>query len=304
MTLAVLCPGQGGQRAGMFDLIAAAPDGRALIDKVGVLAGFDLLDPSLHLFDNAVAQPLICAVQRMTWSLLGPRLAALGIEPCLFAGYSVGELAAHGCAGALSLEDTIALAHARATSMDAASKPDDGLIAVRGLGWRAVEALCAEHDAHVAIVNGEDQVLVGGSGAALEATIAAVTTRDGTAQRVPVTVAAHTPLLIDAVEPFRAHLTAARWHSSVPVLAGIDGSLVRDAKTAIDVLARQVATTIRWSDCMDSLRERGTTVCLELGPGHALSRMMLERHREIATRSVADFRSLDGVVDWVMRASI
>ena len=279
----------------MFDLVANEPEGRA---------GLDALQVDESLFDNAVAQPLICRSQILVWSLLAPRLAVHGIAPSLFAGYSVGELAAHGCSGALCANATLALAGARAAAMDAASEPGDGLVALRGLSLTAVEALCARYGAHVAIVNGDDQIVVGGSRPAIDAMVDAVADRDASAQRLPVAVAAHTPRLAAAVEPFRRRLAAAPWRAaSAPVLAGIDGSLVRDAATAVDVLARQLATAVRWSACMDSLRERGATVCLELGPGSALSRMLRERHREIEVRSVADFRSVDAVVDWVVRAS-
>ncbi|HMW30687.1 MAG TPA: ACP S-malonyltransferase, partial [Plasticicumulans sp.] len=46
---------------------------------------------------------------------------------------------------------------------------------------------------------------------------------------------------------------------------------------------------------------RGCTVLLELGPGSGLSRMARDRHPELAARSVADFRSLDGAAGWVAR---
>jgi [acyl-carrier-protein] S-malonyltransferase len=44
-------------------------------------------------------------------------------------------------------------------------------------------------------------------------------------------------------------------------------------------------------------------VALELGPGAALSRMLQNRQPHINTRSVADFRSLDGIRKWLDRAS-
>jgi hypothetical protein len=43
------------------------------------------------------------------------------------------------------------------------------------------------------------------------------------------------------------------------------------------------------------------TVALELGPGAALSRMLHARHPRIECRSVADFRSLDGIKKWLAR---
>lgn len=313
MTFAVLCPGQGGQHAGLFDLLSTTPgftsDLDAALTRVRDIAGFDPRDVAgdarhpARLFDNAVAQPSICAVQSMTWSVLRPRLAAAGIAPRLFAGYSVGELAAYGCAGALAFDDLVTLAVRRAASMDAAARPGDGLVAVRGAFRADVDAACAVTGVHVAIVNGEDQFIVGGRAAGLASFASALVARGVTMQRLAVAVASHTLLLADAAAAFADDLSAARWMPGfVPVVAGIDGALVHAPSQAVDVLARQVARTVQWATCMDAVRERGVTVALEVGPGGALARLLAERHRDIAVRSVSDFRSIDAVVDWVVRA--
>jgi [acyl-carrier-protein] S-malonyltransferase len=42
---------------------------------------------------------------------------------------------------------------------------------------------------------------------------------------------------------------------------------------------------------------------LELGPGAALSRMLHARHPRIECRSVADFRSINGIKNWLVRHS-
>jgi [acyl-carrier-protein] S-malonyltransferase len=75
--------------------------------------------------------------------------------------------------------------------------------------------------------------------------------------------------------------------------------MVRDSAEAAELLAQQTASTIRWTDCLDAINEARIDVALELGPGNALTRMLRERHPRIACRSVADFRSVNGVVAWV-----
>lgn len=306
MTFTVLCSGQGGQHSAMFDLFAEEAGVSLLIARADECARFDLVAAvaSDAMFGNEIAQPLICAYQGITWSLLASRLAAAAVVPSIVAGYSVGELASHGCAGSLSWADVIALARDRATSMSAAGGDGNGLLAIRGLARGEIDTLLATHGLFIAIVNGNDQFIVGGAGLSLIAMAADVAGRGGSTQRLPVGIAAHTPLLRDAVAPFRKELERRTWKDpQIPVLAGLDGSAVRDAQTAIDVLARQIANPIQWSTCMDAIRERGTTVCLELGPGNALARLLHERHPDIAVRSVADFRSIDAVVEWVVDES-
>ena len=119
---------------------------------------------------------------------------------------------------------------------------------------------------------------------------------------LPVAVASHTPYMAAAVVPFAEAL---RRHGLadpvIPVLSGISAELICQAGKAMSHLARQVAEPIRWADCMDACVEAGVTVTLELGPGAALSRMLHARHPHIECRAVADFRSLQGVKNWLVR---
>jgi [acyl-carrier-protein] S-malonyltransferase len=304
MSLAILCSGQGGQHAAMFALVEHEARAAPLIARANACAGFDLAAAveAPSMFDNAIAQPLICAWQDIVWSMLESLLAAAGVAASMVAGYSVGELASHGCAGRLAWADVIALARTRAAVMTAAGD-GTGLVAIRGPAVAALAPSLAAAGAFVAIVNGDDQCIVGGPVARLDALVRDVTARGNSAQRLPIGIAAHTPLLAGAVLPLRESLERCAWTPSrLPTIAGIDATFVRDAPTAIDRLARQVAAPIRWADCMDSLVEAGATVCLELGPGSALARLMRERHRDVVARSVEDFRSLDAVVDWVFDA--
>ena len=303
MSFAVLCSGQGAQEPAMFDILESDAAAQTVFDDASAAAGIDLVsikrDPALA-FANEVAQPLICAYQFALWSALAPRIA----RPILFAGYSVGELAAYGCAGSLAITDLLALARERADAMNAASASDDGMLALRGLARSVVEALCLAHGASIAIVNGDDHFIVGGSSSAFDALMRNAIEKGGSAQRLRVGVASHTPRLASASERFGIALRQVPWSDPrTPVLSGLDGSAVRDALTAIDVLARQISTTIRWVDCMDSAHERGMRTCLELGPGNALARMVRERYADVEARSVADFRSMDAAVDWVERAT-
>jgi [acyl-carrier-protein] S-malonyltransferase len=103
-----------------------------------------------------------------------------------------------------------------------------------------------------------------------------------------------------AVQPVLELLRGSRFDAPrMPVLAGISGELVTGADAAQRMLARQVAEPVRWDDCMDACAEAGVDKVLELGPGAALARMFHARHPQIACRSVADFRTVDGLRRWV-----
>jgi [acyl-carrier-protein] S-malonyltransferase len=187
--------------------------------------------------------------------------------------------------------------------MDADSQGTTGLVALRGLPRRSVDTLCATYGVELAIVNGEEQYVVGGQAPALDKFESQFVALGGTAQRLKVTVAAHTWLLTSAAKRLHAALASSRITSpATPVVAGISGALVVDREAAITTLARQVCSTVQWSACLDTAFERGCRVFVELGPGNALARMVRERFNDVAARSLAEFRSLDGVALWVERA--
>lgn len=303
--LALLCPGQGAQHRAMFDLARTDPAASALLDALIPHAGLDqpldavLADDAL-LFSNRYAQPLMVAATLANWKALARDLP----EPALVAGYSIGEMAAYAVAGSLGPVDTVALARERALLMNACRLPSEkqALVAVSGLPVGAIEASLRRHDFHIAIVNGEDSVIVGGRAelaASLAEALAALGARAAT---LPVELASHTPLIAGAVAPLAAALARRPFRDpQVPVLSGISAERIQKSGKAIEHLSRQVAQPVLWKNCMDALPEAGITVALELGPGSSLSRMLQARHPQIAARSVADFRSPGGIAAWLAR---
>ena len=299
--LAVLCPGQGGQHPGMLDLAGGTAGGADVLRRCASVLGWDPLACARAggpgLFTNVVAQPLVCAAELATWAALRPTLPA----PLLFLGYSLGELAAHGCAGALSPEEVVRVAVRRAALMDSASPSGAGLLALRGIPLARAEALAAAAGAEIAIANGPDHCVAGGHGGALaELERRAAAAGATTVQRIPVCVPAHTRLLDAAVAPFAAVLTASSLRDAeIPVLAGTTGLPVRTRGEAIAALSVQLARRIEWARCLAAAAEMGCTVFLELGPGGALTRMVAEEVPDASARSVADFRTVDGIARWV-----
>lgn len=302
--LAILCPGQGAQHAGMFDLARQDPDAGRLLDG---WFGDPLLGPLLRAsvegeerFNNRIAQPSIVAATLAAWTALRPMLP----EPALVAGYSIGEVTAYGVAGALDAGAAVTLASERARLMDACLEggPAQAMVALSGMPDGSVDALLARHGFYAAIVTGDDTLVAGGPAAQGGALAAAALAAGGRSTLLPVAVASHTPLLQGAVAPFAALLGGQRWSNpAFPVLSGISAEPVHDAGKAMRELPRQIAEPIRWRECMDACLEAGVTVALELGPGAALARMLQSRHPGIACRSVSEFRSLDGIHSWLER---
>ncbi|KQP39492.1 acyltransferase domain-containing protein [Methylobacterium sp. Leaf106] len=307
MSLAVLLSGQGGQHPAMVDLVADHPAAQEIFAAATPLLGADPRDlartggPALHT--NRTGQILCCVAGLAAWTVL--RDGSHG--RVVLAGYSIGDLAAWGCAGRLSPASVLHLAAARAEAMDEASGPGYGLAGLRGLSRARVAALVEEHGCHLAILNAADSVVAGGAVADLE-TLCARALASGAARAVllPVHTPSHTPLLAAASARFRAELARAeilppsRLGPPPPrLLSGLDGAPVFDAAKGLDKLAEAISRTIDWAACLDGIREAGARAVLELGPGHALATMARDAMPGAAVHTVSDFRSLSGLTDWL-----
>ncbi|PPU75665.1 MULTISPECIES: malonate decarboxylase subunit epsilon [Xanthomonas] len=298
MSLAILCPGQGGQHPEMFAQVADAPAAPEVVALADALLGTSsqrlAADPGRYA--NAIAQPLVCAGTLAQWQALRQQLPT----PLMALGYSVGELAAHAVAGSMEIATCLQLAATRARLMDAASPAHAGLMAVVGLPLTTLESLCNSHGAALAILNGDDHAVLGGPRAALQALGDDAQARGARTTLLPVSVPAHTPWLREAADAFAIELNKVAVRApAVRVLAGIDARAVTTPALVVDSLSAQIAQTVRWRDVLVQAAERGARVFLELGPGSALARMVREVVPGCEARSVDEFHGIHGVVEWV-----
>jgi [acyl-carrier-protein] S-malonyltransferase len=301
--LTILCSGQGAQSPDLFSRFPFTEKGLAIKQSIldsGCLSpevAEWLVTPEIRpsaIFQNHFSQPLLCLYQSMIWA----EVAGFLPRPSLIAGYSLGELSAYGCAGALSPEEIVKLASRRANLMDNAG-PQGELLAVRGLPPSAMSAV---EGAHVAIIIAEDHFVVGCL-AEQAPRIAEALSKAGAREVTPlaVSVASHTAILDGAVAPFRSALTSVTWNTpQIPILAGINAAKVMRREQMEQLLPEQIHRTIRWDLIQQRFMESGCRVLLEIGPGRQLAHMAASRGLE--ARSVEEFRSPEGVASWVENA--
>ena len=310
MTVAILCSGQGRQHPEMFTLTGDVPEAATVFRHAATLLGGrdprDIVrtEASEILHHNRTGQ-ILCTTQALAAAAV---LLKEMPDRIVVAGYSVGEIAAWGIAGLLSVTDTLDLAARRADVMDAAAAPGEGMLFVRGLSRDVVEGLCRRHDCAIAIVNPGDAFVLGGLRTSLDALAEDARALDAThVVDVPVEVASHTSRLAIASVQFRETLKRVPVRISRPtrarLLSGVDGSRVIDVEAGLDKLAAQISHTVQWSDCLEGCIEAGAATFLELGPGHALSAMVAGAYRDVAARCLEDFRTLQGARSWLARQS-
>lgn len=292
MGLALLFPGQGTQHAGMLPWLEP-------VEELAALFGEDwrsrMSDPAWTQA-NAVAQPLLVGVELAAWRVLAPLLPA----PVVVAGYSVGELAAFSAAGVFDAPAALELAHRRAQAMDrSVAGQATALVAVRDLPLEAITAWCLRHGLAVAIRLAPDRAIVGGPASAIDAALPEI---EGRATAIGVRIASHTAWMAAAVPEFGAQLARVPLQAPcAPVVCNFTGAATRRPAELARCLSAQIASTVLWDACLESVAERHPRCVLEVGPGTTLATMWRAAQPQIPARSIDEFRSVGAIVDWVGR---
>jgi [acyl-carrier-protein] S-malonyltransferase len=308
MTLAILCPGQGSQHAGMFATLLDADPAKPILRKITELTGLDLGNladavASRLLVENRIAQ-IVVVGQTLALQAVLADLPARGL---IVAGYSVGDLAAHALAGSISPNDALILADARGRAMDNAAAKSGvplGMTGVRGLSASLVEQMVHDAGVEIALINGHDHVVVGGPVAGLDRVEPKTVAIGAHVKRLGVRVASHTSYLSAAAPQLEAVLQRHEWSKSPHrLLSPIDGASVTHRSQAITSLARQIHVRLDWASTMQAMREYGVTATLELGAGRALTKMIEEGLPGVAPRAADDFKTIAGLARWIAQRS-
>ena len=300
--LGILCPGQGLQQPDMFAGLAQYESAAPILNAASEILGFDLYDlpeisQTVDIFQNNIAQVLLCASAIATWSLLREELPV----PVVFAGYSIGELAAYGCAGALDPAETVALAKQRSELMDKC--PPGGLLAIVGLNKSQISSLCDRHHLEIAIINSRIHFVLGGDTDLLKlAALEAAALGAKNVRLLNVAVASHTSRMAMAVPAFQDLLVGSKFKTPlVPVLSCAAAKPFFDTVSCVNSLATQISSTVQWSDCMRAASEMGATVFIEMPPGTSLAKMVLSEVDGASARACSEFKTLKGASEWVRR---
>jgi [acyl-carrier-protein] S-malonyltransferase len=72
------------------------------------------------------------------------------------------------------------------------------------------------------------------------------------------------------------------------VLSNVTGGVVDTLPEIRSALRDQVTGTVRWSECMENLLERGCDFFIELGPGEVLAGLLRRTRKDAEVISVSD----------------
>ena len=284
---AFVFPGQGSQSVGMgAALSAASPAAAEICARADAALGepisrlsWDGPEEALNLTENA--QPAILATSIAYLAAVRERWAALGLappEPAFAAGHSMGQYSALVAAGAISLEDGVRLVRERGRLMQASGAGREGrMAAIIGLEEARLPELVTGASAHgvfgVANRNSPGQVVVSGEAAAVAASLELARALGAKrAIELPVSVAAHSPLMAEAAEGMRAVLATIAFHDPhPPLLANADARSITTAEGCRAELVEHLTTGVDWVGAVERMAAAGVTTFVEVGPGRVLT---------------------------------
>jgi len=312
-SLAFVFPGQGSQAVGMGRALAELSPAAAAVfvaadDALGEhLSRLAWEGPADELDLTVNAQPALLAASIAFLRGLEERRAAAGrapLAPAFAAGHSMGQYSALVAAGVVSLADGIRLVRERGRLMQAAGEGSPGaMAAIIGLPDERLADLVAAGAAHgtfgIANRNSPGQVVVSGVRPAVEAAAAAA--KDMGAKRaivLPVSVAAHSPLMASAAAGMRAALANVELHDpAVPLLANADAALLGTADACRAELVNHLTTGVDWISAVAAMRAAGVTRFVEVGPGRVLSGLVRRIARDADIVPLDDPSAPGGLAD-------
>ncbi len=286
-TYAFVFPGQGSQSVGMGRALAErSPAAAAVFQEADSVLDQSISrlaweGPAEELDRTENAQPALLATSIAYLGALRERWAELGtqVPPAAFAaGHSMGQYSALVAAGVISLADGLRLVRERGRLMQSSGSGRDGaMAAIIGLDEGRLPELVAAAGAHgtfgVANRNAPGQVVVSGDRAAIEACVEIGKSLGARKVIVlPVSVAAHSPLMAEAATAMRDVLASVAFAApSTPLLANADAHALTDAEASRSELVDHLTAGVDWVAAVEHMAAAGVTTFIEVGPGRVLT---------------------------------
>jgi [acyl-carrier-protein] S-malonyltransferase len=305
--IAFVFPGQGSQFVGMGRSLAETSEAsRKVFAEADETLGFSLSDlcfngPDEKLRETVNAQPAILTTSIATLAAIREQLGlkAGSLVPRFVAGHSLGEYSALVAADVLDFSTAVRVVRERGRLMkEAGDRTPGGMAAVIGLPVHILEDICRQAAAlgiiSPANYNTPTQTVISGELAALSAAIElAVANGAHKVVRLAVSIAAHSEIMRRASEQFADGISRIRLRDAlIPVVSDISARALVSAEEIRSELARQLYSSVRWSDTVHKMVSSGVTTFVEIGPGDVLTTLIRRIDRNSQTVSIGDAASL------------
>lgn len=301
--IAFVFPGQGTQFVGMGkDIYENSEIAKKEFDEIFGSLSFDLKDtmfngPEETLKKTKYTQPAIVAMSLVLEKLV----RAKGITPDFVAGHSVGEYAAFGAAGYLSIDEAVKLTSARGKFMnDVAVKVNGGMAAIIGLDSDKIVETLKNVEGIVEAVNFNEpkQTVIAGQKDAIER--ACVALKEAGARRaMPLAVSGpfHSSLMQEAGEKLKEEAEKYNFQmTDVKLVANTTAEVLQNVDEIKEEIYKQSFGPVRWVETIQKLKAEGVTQIYEIGPGKVLAGLIKKIDKEIQVKNIEKLEDFENIM--------
>ena len=299
--IAFMFPGQGAQKAGMGkDFYEQSETARQVIDKASELLDIDMKELCFEENDRLDQTEYTQAALVTVCMAMEHVLRERGLKADVTAGLSLGEYCAIASAGGMGTEDAITTVRKRGILMQNAVPGGKGsMAAVLGLTGEAIENAIADIDGvSIANYNCPGQIVITGWKESVEK--ASEVLKEAGAKRVlPLNVSGpfHSPMLTEAGEELGRVLENVEVSTlAIPYVTNVTAEYVTDIAQTKALLAKQVASSVRWQQSVENMIADGVDTFVEIGPGRTLAGFMRKINRDVKVYNVGTWEDVDKVV--------
>ena len=298
---AFVFPGQGAQFVGMGkDLYDNNTTAKELFEKANEILGYRITDIMFEgtdedLKQTKVTQPAVFLHSVISALCATPADNSEENRPRMMAGHSLGEFSALTVAGALSFEDGLKLVYARAMAMQKACEAQPStMAAIIALPDEKIEEICAEVSKMgkgvvvPANYNCPGQLVISGNIEAIDEACEQLKAA-GAKRALPLKVggAFHSPLMQPAKDELQAAIEQTEFQTPIcPIYQNVDGKPHTAPAEIKQNLIAQLTSSVRWTQCVQSMIADGATDFTECGPGKALQGMIAKINKEVTAHGI------------------
>lgn len=297
--IAFIFPGQGAQYCNMGqDFYEKTEIGKEVYDKASELLGFSMPELCFEKNDRLdITEYTQAAMVTTSIAMMRVLEAEKGIKPSVVAGLSLGEYCALAAAGVMSDEDAIKTVRQRGILMqEAVPKGLGAMAAILSMEASEIEEVLSDMEGvQIANYNCPGQIVISGVKEKVEEANEKLLSA-GAKRAIMLNVSGpfHSEMLTGAGEKLGMVLDKVDIKDPViPYVSNVTAQYVTNKSVVKELLKKQVSSSVRWQQSVETMLTDGVDTFIEIGPGKTLAGFMKKIKRDANVFNIEKLEDLD-----------
>ncbi len=297
--IAFIFPGQGAQYCGMGqDFYENTEIGKEVYDKASELLGFSMPELCFEKNDRLdITEYTQAAMVTTSIAMMRVLEAEKGIKASVAAGLSLGEYCALAAVGVMSDEDAIKTVRQRGILMqEAVPKGKGAMAAILSMEASEIEeVLSGMEGVQIANYNCPGQIVISG-----------ITEKVEEANEKLLSAGAKRAIMLNVSGPFHSEMLTGAGEKLgivldkidikdpvIPYVSNVTAGYVTSRSAVKELLKKQVSSSVRWQQSVETMLTDGVDTFIEIGPGKTLAGFMKKIKRDANVFNIEKLEDLN-----------